>query len=376
MIFSTFQIFQNLIINSRDQMHASQEGKSVLQKSLIEIQSELAGKKSQIEQLKIELLQSSKVLEDERQRSLMEKKALKGELEEFMQTGKSRYADNQELTSADDGNEELKIQIEIYKDEIRGCESRNEILSLKLKEAIEANEAMQKDFEESNLKVQTLSDKLEGINSSEKMFIDELEAKNKVIEGLRGEKLSLEISQTRIKSELDELRQSWFEQTDQNKDLKEDYNTMKEKFVKLQADLEQTQLELKHFTHECSKSKIELESSKSILEEHMDLRKELLKQNTDVQKENKELKAAFAAADEARTELETALEDVKVKNDELKKLASKRIESSASSEDYEDAKKSLALMEQMLLEKSANMEILEDSCTSLKVGKHYSLNTS
>ena len=350
-------------------MHASQEGKSVLQKSLIEVQSELAGKKSQIEQLKIELLQSTKVLEDERQRSLMEKKALKGELEEFMQTGKSKYADDLEMSSANDGNEELKIQIEIYKDEIRGCESRNEILSLKLKEAIEANETMQKDFEESNLKVQTLSDKLEGINSSEKMFIDELEAKNKVIESLRGEKLSLEISQSRIKSELDELRQSWFEQADQNKDLKEDYNTMKEKFVKLQTDLEQTQLELKHFTQECSKSKIELESSKSILKEHMELRKELLKQNSDVQKENKELKAAFAAADEARTELESALEDIKVKNDELKILASKQIQSSTSSEDYEDAKKSLALMEQMLLEKSANMESLKDSCTSLKVSK-------
>ena len=67
----------------RDQMHAVQEARSVIQQELINIQSESASKSNHIEKLKIELLGNSKMLEDERERALQEKEEMKRQLEEL-----------------------------------------------------------------------------------------------------------------------------------------------------------------------------------------------------------------------------------------------------------------------------------------------------
>ena len=83
----------------RDQMHSAQESKSLLQQTLINTQSDLANKVNQIEQLKIEMLQNGKTLEEERKKSLHEKETLKAQLEEFINLGLSQQLGNTFLIS-------------------------------------------------------------------------------------------------------------------------------------------------------------------------------------------------------------------------------------------------------------------------------------
>ena len=140
--------------------------------------------------------------------------------------------------------------MEVCKDEIRGCESRNEILTKKLKEAVEENEIVvqqkMKEFEEHKLQILNLKTKLEEVENSEKMYIDELAAKNNVIECLKEEKLNVEMTVNRLKIELDESRQSYFQQMDLNKDQKMLEKSMKDKIVRKQTELDHVELELKH----------------------------------------------------------------------------------------------------------------------------------
>ena len=299
----------------RDQMHATQDSKSELQRSLIDVQADFAGKVTQIEQLKIDLLQSNKTLEEERHRALQEKESLKSQLEDFI--GSPQLEQDDGIIN---NNNDLKIQNEILKDEIRGYESRIEILGKKLKEAIEANEIMQKDYEENKLKVHTLNEELEEIVGKEKMFVNELEAKSELIENLKDEKLNTEMSCTRLKNELDEMRQSWFNQVDLNKEIKNESKNIKDKLNKQQSELENVEMELKHVIQESFKSKAELEKHKLIQDENMTLKKRLLKQVNDFNDETKHLKEGFAAADEARKELESTLEVMKIENTQLKEL--------------------------------------------------------
>ena len=83
---NVFQSERESLVKSRDwycdQMHAVQEARSVIQRELINVQSELASKSSKIEKLKIELLGNNKMLEDERERALQEKEEMKRQLEE------------------------------------------------------------------------------------------------------------------------------------------------------------------------------------------------------------------------------------------------------------------------------------------------------
>ena len=69
-----------------------------------------------------------------------------------------------------------------------------------------------KKFEEHKLQILNLKTKLEEVENSEKMYIDELAAKNNVIECLKEEKLNVEMTVNRLKIELDESRQSYFQQ--------------------------------------------------------------------------------------------------------------------------------------------------------------------
>ena len=80
-------------------MHSAQESKSLLQQTLINTQSDLANKVNQIEQLKIEMLQNGKTLEEERKKSLHEKETLKAQLEEFINLGLSQQLGNTFLIS-------------------------------------------------------------------------------------------------------------------------------------------------------------------------------------------------------------------------------------------------------------------------------------
>ena len=64
-------------------MHSVQESRSTIQQELISVQSEFASKSNQIENLKIELLGTSKTLEDEREKALQEKEEMKRQLEEL-----------------------------------------------------------------------------------------------------------------------------------------------------------------------------------------------------------------------------------------------------------------------------------------------------
>ena len=64
-------------------MHSVQESRSAIQQELISVQSEFASKSNQIEKLKIELLGTSKTLEDEREKALQEKEEMKRQLEEL-----------------------------------------------------------------------------------------------------------------------------------------------------------------------------------------------------------------------------------------------------------------------------------------------------
>ena len=60
---------------------------------------------------------------------------------------------------------------------------------------------MQKESEENRVNVQALNAKLEEISTTENMFIDELRAKNELIESLKEEKLNVGMSFTRVKGE-------------------------------------------------------------------------------------------------------------------------------------------------------------------------------
>ena len=170
-----------------------------------------------------------------------------------------------------------------------------------------------KEFEEHKLQNLNLKTKLEEVENSEKMYIDELAAKNNVIECLKEEKLNVEMTVNRLKIELDESRQSYFQQMDLNKDQKMLEKSMKDKIVRKQTELDHVELELKHFKNESSKARAEIEQFKLTQNEDLDIKKQLLKEISENQNEIRNLKDAFAAADEARQELETALEHIKHK---------------------------------------------------------------
>ena len=132
---------------------------------------------------------------------------------------------------------------------------------------------------------------------------------------------------------------------------------MKDKIIKKQTELDHVELELKHFRQEFSKAKAEIGQFKLTQNEDLDIKKQLLKEISQYQDEIRNLKEAFAAADEARQELETAFEHSKHKQTADSSSSFQSAQTAALI--IADSKQEILQLEKKLHEKSVKLNDFE-----------------
>ena len=141
--------------------------------------------------------------------------------------------------------DDLKIQLEVLKNDIREMETKNQELEDKTKEFDSINEELKLKLEGSRLKNKLMEEKEVELIASNAMLSEELELKVKFIEELTETKVNAEMGMSKIKHDLMELRSSCQQQSDENQELKDELRKTKEKLEKKKGELDTIALELK-----------------------------------------------------------------------------------------------------------------------------------
>ena len=425
---SVFQSERESFVKSRnfyrDQMHQAQESRSAIQHELISVQADLAAKSNQIEKIKIEQLGVKKTLDDEREKALQEKEEMKRQLEDLelslidsekinclilnndcdegdeqenftsqirepteelqkkqfwkiqhenvslradiarLKMDLKSCQDDIESEEMLDNTEELKIQLDILKNDILEFESKNEALEGKMKMFENINKDLKMHLKESDLKIKHLNEERTEIEASKKLLIEELDVKNDLIVELKDAKLNAEINAKRTKDEFNDIRLSFQKEYDENKELKEELRKVKEKSEKQLNQFEALELDYKHAKMEQNVLKQDLENAKGLQFENISLKKQLLNHDRQMLEENETLKKAFAASDEARKELENAFDKVKSENESMRNELSNHLNDSIELEKEIAQRES---HEQIIYDRTVENEKLKEDFENLKV---------
>lgn len=367
----------------RDQMHAAQDTRTEIQQELIRAQSELASKSTQVEKYKLELFQTNKLLEDEREKALQEKEELKRQLEELEVSIMANENVNSLDLSVDSGHDEdldedVKIQVEVLKDEVRGKEAKIEILQLKLEEAIKISEVAHTELEASRMKTERVEENIKELESNIALLNDQLQTNSVLIGDLKDSNVNCEMRNSKLKSDLHEAKQSLLQELDLSKALRNELKHIKETLEKKENDFEILEVELRLNRAENARLKTEMKSFKDVQQENILLKKQLLHQDSELLDENSSLKEAFAASDEARKELEAALDDLKKQNNMLKQVSNETMKENcqecdsvqlimkAKSDALEGAEAKIIALEATIQELTTQAETLSARSESMK----------
>jgi chromosome segregation ATPase len=366
----------------RDQMHSAQESRSEIQQELINGQSEAAAKSTSIQKLRLEIFQANETLEDEREKTLREKEELKRQLElleaNIRASPPEDTAGAEEASlvlSEDSGHDDHdEVELEILKDELRGKVSMLEILQSKLDEAIAVNEAAQMEAEAAGLKIILFKERQNEVETAKMILNEELAQKKAFLEDLKEAKISDEMMLSRLRSDIDEVRQSWHRELDNTKEQRNDLKKVKDKLDTKLAELEDVEVKMKHFKNEFMRSKTDLEDLRDVHQQNILLKKQLLSQTSKLSEENSQLTEAFSASDEARSALEHSLDAAKAEIEANKKAIS-HIEDSRKVDELASnglniANNKLEELEQLLNDKNRVLASLEVINSDLDVKVH------
>ena len=151
--------------------------------------------------------------------------------------------DNEE--EDDEKEDDLKIQLQVLKTDIREMEDRNILLENKLKDSNSINEELKLKVDNYSLKIKEMEENEAEFIASKAMLSENLELKMMFIEELTETKVNAEMGMNKIKHDLMELRSSCQQQSDENQELKDELRKTKEKLEKKKGELDTIALELK-----------------------------------------------------------------------------------------------------------------------------------
>ena len=151
--------------------------------------------------------------------------------------------DNDDEVAEEEGD--LKIQLQVLKNDFREVEARNQELENRIKDFDVVSEALKLKLDGSQLRINQMEDKEIELIASKAMLSEDLELKNKLITDLAESKVNAELDLTKTKNDVKELRTSCQRHSDENQELKDDLRKHKEKLEKRNGDLDTIALELK-----------------------------------------------------------------------------------------------------------------------------------
>ena len=151
--------------------------------------------------------------------------------------------DNDDEVTEEEGD--LKIQLQVLKNDFREVEARNQELENRIKDFDAVSEALNLKLDGSQLRINQMEDKEIELIASKAMLSEDLELKNKLITDLAESKVNAELDLTKTKNDVKELRTSCQRHSDENQELKDDLRKHKEKLEKRNGDLDTIALELK-----------------------------------------------------------------------------------------------------------------------------------
>ena len=151
--------------------------------------------------------------------------------------------DNDDEVAEEEGD--LKIQLQVLKNDFREVEARNQELENRIKDFDAVSEALNLKLDGSQLRINQMEDKEIELIASQAMLSEDLELKTKLIADLAESKVNAELDLTKAKNDFKELRTSYQRHSDENQELKDDLRKHKEKLEKRNGDLDTIALELK-----------------------------------------------------------------------------------------------------------------------------------
>ena len=151
--------------------------------------------------------------------------------------------DNDDEITEEEGD--LKIQLQVLKNDFREVEARNQELENRIKDFDSVSEALKLKLDGSQLRINQMEDKEIELIAAKAMLSEDLELKTKLIKDLAESKVNAELDLNKTKNDFKELRTSCQRRSDENQELKDDLRKHKEKLEKRNGDLDTIALELK-----------------------------------------------------------------------------------------------------------------------------------
>ena len=298
------------LLKSRDWYQSTcaqaQDTRNEVQSELIHVQSEVASKSMQVEKLKIEAMQVKKILDEEREKSLQEKDDLKRQLEDLeLSLINSASEMNSLVLSEDSGHdqdEDLDMQIELLKEDIREKAFKIQELEEKLSQAEQLSACIKKDNDLINVKYGRIQNEVEEMHQSNHLMLEDLKAKEKCIQDLETANVEIEAKSRQHHGELRDLNISWQQEKETNQSLSGKLEKCQHQVLQMDNANEKLEMSLKLCQTEVTKLKKVVDEMKDIRDENILLKKQSLSQDH----RNVALKEAFEASDEARQVLEQA----------------------------------------------------------------------
>ena len=310
------------LVKSRDYFQSTcaqaQEARNVIQKDLIAIQSEIAAKSMQTEKLKIEALQVKKVLDEEREKSLQEKEEMKRQLEDLELSLINSPASemNSLVLSEDSGHdpdEDLEMQIELLKEDIREKAFKIQELEEKLNRAEQLSTCLKQDNDRIHGQFNVKCKEVEEVQRGKIIILEDLKIKDNLIQELEGARVEMDAKYSQRENELRNLNISWQQVKAENQTLRDNLKKCQDQATQKDTLNEKLEMSLKLCGTEMTNMKKVLETMKDVHDENILLKKQCLSQDHQVTA----LKEAFEASDEARQALEQAHSELLEENQRL-----------------------------------------------------------